>query len=205
MSKFPIIHRDIIQGTEDWFKVRSGKLTASHGTAIANKKAGLKTYIEDIVLNMFIEREHFENKHTKRGNELEPIARMKYEWETGNKVEEVGFVQYCDFSGFSPDGLIGDKGGLEIKCRNDTKHLRLLRGGKMDSSTMWQIQLSLLMSGRDWWDFASYNKNFKQSILIRRVEPIPAKIEELKSGLELGIKLLKEALNDETIKTELNG
>jgi hypothetical protein len=211
MSKFPIIHRDIIQGSEEWHNIRRGKLTASHATAIANKKAGLKTYIENIILNMFIEREHFENEHTKRGNELEPVARLKYEFETGNKVEEVGFVQYCDYSGFSPDGLINAKdnkneeedGGLEIKCRNNSKHLKLLRGGKIESSTMWQIQQSLFMSKRKWWDFVSYNKNFKQSIVIRRIFPDEEKFKEIETGLELGINLLKEALKEEVIKKEL--
>lgn len=205
MNKFPIIHKDIIQGTEEWHELRRGKLTASHATAIANKKSGLNTYIEDIIESLICEREHFENEHTRRGNELEPIARIKYEFETGSRVEEVGFVQYCEFSGFSPDGLIGEDGGLEIKCRNNKKHLRLLRGGKIESSTIWQIQQSLFMSGRKWWDFVSYNKNFKQSIFIKRIYPDPQKFEEIKTGLELGIKLLKSSLSEDAIKTELNG
>ena len=195
---------NVEQGSPEWFELRKGKLTASHGTAIGNSGKGLLTYVDNIILAMFIDKEFKDSKDTLRGKELEPFARIKYEFETGNVVKEVGFIEHCSFSGCSPDGLIGEDGGLEIKCRNDPKHLKLLLGGSISSDTIWQIQMCLLVTGRKWWDFASYNPNFKQSIVLRKVLPDVAKMEALSKGIEKGKLLIQEALNNEAIKVELN-
>ena len=199
------IYKDLIQGSDEWIELRSRKLTASHATAIASNGAGLKTYVSDIIETLIFGQSFKGSKDTERGHLLEPIARIKYEFETGRKVDEVGFVERCNYSGASPDGLIfGEKKGIEIKARNNKKHLALIRGGKISSSTIWQIQMSMLCTGFDRWDFVSYNKDFKKSILIREVKRDEAKIEKLIKGLDSGILMLKEALNDPAVKFELN-
>lgn len=200
-----LIH-NVEQGSPEWHEVRKGKLTASHATAIGNNGAGLKTYVEDIILNMFIEKEFKDSKDTIRGKELEPFARIAYEFETGNTVEEVGFIENCPFSGCSPDGLMRSiKKGLEIKCRNNSKHYRILKTGKVSSDTIWQMNMNMLVTGYESWDFVSYNPNFKQSIFIKEFKRDETKIEKLKIGIENGIKMLKEELNNEVVKIEING
>lgn len=52
------------------------------------------------------ERENYSNEHTDRGNELEPQARSLYELENMVKVETVSFIEYNEYIGCSPDGLI---------------------------------------------------------------------------------------------------
>ena len=201
------IHYDIIQGTDEWFKLKELKLSASHATAIGANGKGLITNVNDKVLNLINPAEHFTNKDMERGNELEPIARAKYEFERMVNVIEVGFIERCEYSGISPDGLVDQDpegpGGIEIKARNNAKHFALLRGGPIESSTRNQIQFSLLISKRKWWDFVSYNPNFKQSIEIRRLYPDLAYHEKLEIGLENGIKMLKELLDDPIVKQEL--
>jgi len=60
------------QGTEEWFEIRKGVLTASSATAIGNQGAGLKTYVKKLVLDLVVppEENHFVSKHIERGNEL---------------------------------------------------------------------------------------------------------------------------------------
>jgi len=199
------IHR-MEQGSDEWKAVRKGKLTASNATAIGNNGAGLKTYIKKIILNLVAEQPFKGSKDTERGHELEPIARLKYELETGETVDEVGFLEHCPFSGCSPDGLIlGKKKGLEIKCRNDEKHLDILMTGKIASSTIWQMNMCMLVTGFESWVFVAYNPNFKQSLFTKEYQRDEAKIEKLKKGLENGIELLKESLDNEAVKKELNG
>ncbi len=203
------IHKDLLQGTDEWFELKKLKLSASHATAIGNAGKGLDTYIRTMVLDYILpNREKYTGKDMDRGNELEDSARIKYEFERNTVVTEVGFIEHCNNSGCSPDGLVDEneegKGGIEIKARNDEKHFALLAGyDKVDSSTIWQMNMSMFISKRKWWDFISYNPNFKQSIYIERFYPDPIKQEKIKNGLEIGIKKLKELLNKEVTKNEL--
>jgi len=89
-----VIYDKIEQGTEEWFSVRKGRMTASCARAIGNNGKGLETYILELVADYYStgEKEQYTNEHIERGNELEPIARSVYELETGRKVDEVGFI-----------------------------------------------------------------------------------------------------------------
>lgn len=194
----------MLQGSDEWHIMRGGKLTGSHATAIGNNGKGLKTYVDDIIENLCTDTVFITNKDTERGHELEPIARIKYEFETGYTVKEVGFIEHTKYCGISPDGLIvGMKKGLEIKARNYKKHMALLRTGKVDSGTIWQMQMGMLVSGCDTWDFVSYNKDFHQSIYLKTFERDEVKIQKLIKGIEAGTEMIKEALSDPIVKKEI--
>ena len=198
------IHRDIIQGTEEWHDLRKGKMTGSKASAIASQGKGLETYVKQIVIGMFAERKSFTNEAMERGHELEPIGRMAYELQNGVDVEEVGFITHNEFVGYSPDGLVGEDGLIEHKARNNEIHFDLLMNGKVDSSTIWQMQFGMLIAKRKWCDFVCYNPNFKQSLFVQRFYPDPEKQDKIKKGIFLGTKKLKELLENPIIKTEIN-
>lgn len=192
------------QGTPEWFEVRRLKMTASHGTEVGNAGKGLETYINYLVLQEIVPEEPgYTSKDMERGNMLEPIARTKYEYEWGVEVEEVGFVERCEHSGCSPDGMVGDEGLVEIKARNDAKHFQLLRTDVIDSATRWQIQFQLLVCKRAWCDFISYNPNFDQSLYVQRVFVDEKREEMLKHGILTGKKMLEKLLTDPVVKREL--
>lgn len=188
--------KDLIQGSEEWFNARKGKMTASHAQAIGNCGKGLDTYIVELMAEYYSsgEKEQYSNKHTERGNELEPLARSMYEFETGNTVEQVGFILMNDYVGASPDGLVGEDGLIEIKCVDDVSYLKHLLGGEkeVDSKYKWQVQMQMLVTGRKWVDLVVYNPNFKKSMLIFRMTPNQEQIEDLKTGFEIGIKRIEE-------------
>ena len=201
-----IIH-NFEQQSPEWFAFKKGKMGASKADAIANCGAGLKTLCKNIVKDMIVEKEHYTNADIERGNELEPIARLKYEFERGVKVHECGLFEYNDYVVCSPDGYILEEdkiiGGTEIKAKNNDKHLDLLLGGKFDSVNYWQCFMTLLISGAEWWDLCSYNPNFKKSLFVERVYPDEKKFSELLKGFEMGEKLIKEYLENENIINEL--
>ena len=184
------------QLSEEWFNSRVGHMTGSHAQAIANCGKGLDTYIRKTMSEVYSsgERENFSNKHTDRGNELEPIARNIYELETGNDVKQVGFIKHNNYVMCSPDGLIDDDGGIEIKCIDDFGYFNLLLDEKIDTKYIWQIQMNLLISKRKWWDFVVYNPNFKKSIIIQRILPDKEKFAKLEQGLIEGEKQIKSIL-----------
>lgn len=191
------IYRDVEQGSEDWFKMRLWKMTASNATAIWNCGKGLDSYIIEMMAESYSagEKERYTNEHTERWHELEWQARSIYELENDVKVDQVSFIEYNDFIGCSPDGLIGEEWGLEIKCPSDVKFFKMLLDGtekSIDSDYIWQVQHTLWVTKRKWWDLAFYNCNYEQSLIIFRITPDPEKFAKLEAGFQIGIAKIRE-------------
>lgn len=187
------------QNTPEWYAVRLGKLTASKAQAIGNLSKGLETLCWEKAAEILTGQlpEQVESEDIKRGHELEDEARTMYTLETGNVVEQVGFVEYSEYAGASPDGLVGADGLIEIKCKNAVNHLKMLAERRPDSQYMWQMQMQMLVTGRKWCDFVSYNKDFgDKSLIIVRVEADEHLQEKLKQGIEQGTKRIKEILSE---------
>lgn len=188
------LHKEIKQGTPEWHEMRKGKLTASNAQAIAANGKGLESYIIAMLAEKYSNnREKYTNSDMERGMELEEQARMTYEIEN-EKVEEVGFIETDEYVGCSPDGLIGDEGGLEIKCVNDVNFFKLLVDGQkaIDAKYLWQVQMCLLVSERKWWDLAVYNPNFDNNLIVFRSVKDLAMQEKLIIGIEKGKRLIGE-------------
>jgi putative phage-type endonuclease len=189
-----------IQGSDEWFKYRLGKLTASEAQAISANGAGLKTLVNKLVAERLTGKAEngYTNADMERGKELEDEARNAYELETGNTVTKVGFCKLDEDTGSSPDGLIGENGGLEIKCYKDSSFVDYMFTQKIDTGYEWQCQFNMFVTERDWWDFAVYNPNFKKSLIIKRINRDDQAIEKIKAGIETGkamIKAMMEKLN----------
>lgn len=194
MTTRDLIIHDVEQGSPEWHALREGRMTASHAQAIASAGAGLETYVFDMMARAFssADREFFSNEHTDRGHELEPLARKAYELEYNTEVEEVGFVEVSPYLGFSPDGFVGKDGGIETKCKEDKRFLKHLYYGEseIESAYIWQVQMTLLLSGRKWWDLVFYNPNFKETMIVHRIYPDAAKFAKLEVGFKKGAALI---------------
>ena len=188
------IYNNILQLSQEWFRIRQKRMTASHGQAISACGAGLKTYIEKIMQEYYSEAEpeHFSNRHTDRGNELENQAGMVYSFEKNIAVKKIGFVTHSEYIGCSPDLFAGDDGLCEIKCLADKGHFNLILGGKPESKYVWQSQCQMLICGKQWCDLTHYNTNFKQNLLVYRILPDEKKFNKLRKGFEAGEKMIKE-------------
>jgi hypothetical protein len=96
-----------------------------------------------------------------RGIDSEPYARDLYaEHCTKEPVIEAGFMvrNFEAFSiGYSPDGLVGDDGLIEIKAPRQKGHLSTVVNAEVPAQHMAQLQTGLLVAGREWIDFVSYN------------------------------------------------
>lgn len=192
-----IIHKNIEQRSLEWYKLRASKFTGSDFYIVMGKKGTTRT---NLILkkaceriNGYIEEETYTNKDIQRGIELEPKARLLYELKTNNKVEEIAFCELDDFTGCSPDGLVGNDGILEIKSPKDTIYLERCITGEIPQEYMIQMQFNMYVLNRKWCDFVNYNENFKDKpILIQRVERDEEMIENIKVKLEEA----KQEVND---------
>ena len=188
---------DVEQGTEEWLQARLGVPTASNYskvvTSTGKPSAQADKYINDLVAQKLTGEipEMFKSDAMQRGNELEPQARAYYEFMTDNVVEEVGLILNYDGAGCSPDGLIGDDGGLEIKCPLGATHVSYLRANKLPTEYVQQVQGCMYITGRSWWDFVSFHPDMESMII--RVE----RDDEFIEKLDVQMKALLQTINDE--------
>jgi len=169
------------QRTDSWFAARAGKVTAS---AIYKVMARTKTgwgadranYMAQLVSERLTGRsaDSFSNSAMQWGIDTEPQARAMYELETGQGVIECGFFDHPEIamSGASPDGLIGEKGLIEIKCPNTATHIATLRGAEIEGKYIKQMQWQMACTGTDWCDFVSFDPRLpdEMQMHVRRIE-----------------------------------
>ena len=156
---------NILQGSEEWFAIRCGKVTASRISDVMAKvksgeAAGRKNYRTQLIVERLtgIVEKGFSNAHMERGTALEPYAREAYELYSGSIVEQIAFVDHpiIAMSGASPDGLVDTEGSIEIKCPTPANHLEYILDDKVPSKYMPQMAWQKLCTGRQWVDFVSY-------------------------------------------------
>lgn len=193
----------IDQRSEAWFAERAGKITASRmsdvmlerdrepyksgprkGQAKPPPKA-LTDYAYQLAAERLTGRPRKQIKAAalQWGQDIEPAAVAAYQAETGEIVTLCGFVQHPehDFVGASPDFLVGNEGGGEIKSPESSEvHLETLLCG-LPPEHIEQIQGGLWVTGRQWWDFVSYHPDFPADlrIYIQRIDRDDQFIEKL--------------------------
>jgi len=189
------IYHDLKQGSDEWLKIRLGKFGSTDAQAVASNSRGLTTKVYEKVAELIIgqPKEQYTNADMERGNELEGMARSAYEIETSRIVKQVGYVEIDSYTGGSPDGLVGNDGGIEIKCPSDANFIRFDYTRKINSGYIWQMLHLLLITERKWWDFVVFNEKLNKIIIIR-IERNEDKIEKLRVGLESGIDQIKKVL-----------
>lgn len=160
---------DIDQNTDEWFQMRSGKLTSSKlGVVMANFGKAFGDPAKKYAVNIAVEQitgvpieSGYSNDHMARGHEQEPIARSLYEDETFCTVKNGGFFEN-GLIGCSPDGL-PDNGVIEIKSVIPSVHYANLKRQSFDPAYKWQCIGNLMFTAREWLDFVSYCAGFPES------------------------------------------
>lgn len=200
----------MIQGSEEWFAARLGKVTASRmADLMARTKTGYGAGRANYMAELICERltgmaaERFQNAAMQWGTDTEPQARAAYEFMTGNDVVEVGFVDHpnIEMAGASPDGLVGADGLLEIKCPNTATHIDTLLSGAVPDKYRKQMLWQIACTGRQWCDFVSFDPRLPADLqmftarIVPETDEIPTMEDEVKtfiSELESKINALRE-------------
>lgn len=191
----------IFQRTPEWYAAKLGKLSASRFAEILPLKSGgwgkpRAKYMEQIVAERLTGHRKdapYVWSLEQRGN-MEPEARVAYSYFTDTDVDLVGFVDHPTIKmfGASPDGLIDEDGGLEIKCLDADTHVRLLSG---DDSPIWdylpQMDSGMACTGRSWWDFLSYSP-FMPGPLKVFIRRIPRDNDRIAKREEAAVQFLGE-------------
>jgi putative phage-type endonuclease len=191
----------MIQGSEEWFNAKRGFVGASViADVMAKGKNGAEAATRrNLKARIVAERltgqspESFTSAAIQHGIEHEPIARALYEVSRDVDVEQVGFILHPEIrmTGASPDGLIGDKGLIEIKCPNTANHIDYLLGGTAPAEYHRQMLWQMECTGREWCDFVSYDPRMPDDmqLFVVRFLRDDDRIKEMREGV---IKFLEE-------------
>lgn len=165
----------IAQRTEEWFKLRTGRLTAS----VIGSVMGTSPFMsrEKLMLKMIKEyqtgeTESFDNPATAWGTFNEDGAVSEFEMLTGLKVEPAPFMLYGDYMGASPDGYVSDGSIIEIKCpygiRNDAEPT--FKTAKEQPQYYAQMQMQMLASTTSKCHFFQWTVNGNSYEVVKRDE-----------------------------------
>lgn len=185
------------QNSLEWHEIRRGKFTCStlSDLFMDKKTKGYNEAINKVVFERLTGEtpESYINDYMRRGSELEPFAREKYELETFNNVEQVGFIEYSDWFGYSPDGLIGEDGSIEIKCPKFSTLIDFALTKRIPKEYFYQMQGGLLASERKWCDFVMFHS--KMQLIIERVYRDENTIKEIERVLAESIEETTKRIN----------
>jgi hypothetical protein len=156
---------DCEQGSPEWFAARLGLPTASEFATVMRAKGKgengdsltRRTYLNKLAGEIITGEpmENYTNNHMERGHEQEDEARKLYAFLNGVEPHRVGFI-VNGRKGCSPDSLIGNDGGLEIKSALPHVQIARLLKGALPAEHKAQVQGNIWVAEREWWDFASY-------------------------------------------------
>lgn len=172
--------KDIEQGSAEWHDARRGIITAStmkHFITAKTMKIANNDTSRNMAMQLLAERitgrteETYASYDMEMGHVKEPVARQHYA-DNYSPVEQVAFMVRTERGvrvGYSPDGLVGDDGAIEIKCPKPKEHLATIINGTMPTEYVPQVQTGLWVSGREWVDFVSFNPGMP--LYVHRVFP----------------------------------
>lgn len=215
MNKHYKVFDQFEQNTPPWEFVRLGIITASEFALVNRRGVGGKG--PSLTRERRVNGCAFElmtgvrpdtwqgNKYTERGNAQEAEALELYcdiRLE-GQAVERPAFIRRDDLqAGASPDALVGEDGGVEIKTMSGDSFVKLLRNPGVPPEHVPQLQGSLLITGRKWWDLVVYSPPLAPYIV--RVLPDLEYQRELREGIKTfnaEVESVVMQLQGETIKT----
>jgi hypothetical protein len=179
------------QKSLDWWNLRRGIPTASAFDRILTPAKGQPSAQQDeYIAELIAERSEFSppfvvpdggfvSDEMTEGIRREPEARNWYAMQTDGDVRQVGFVlSACGRFGASPDGLVGEDGGLELKNPSAKTHVKYLLKGTLPVEYKCQLHGSLIVTGRKWWSFVSYCPGFAPLHLRIEADDFTAKLRD---------------------------
>lgn len=188
---------DCEQNSDAWRLARLGLPTASmFSTVLAKGRDGIsasltrRTYLMKLAGEILTGEpcENYTNQHMERGHQMEAEARDLYGFVNDAPLHRVGFVKRGTV-GCSPDSLIGEDGGLEVKTALPHILGEYLLADRFPAEHRAQCQGNMLVTERKWWDIAVYYP--KMPLFVKRLE----RDEEYITGLQVGLEAFQKELD----------
>lgn len=183
---------DCQQGSQEWYTARMGVVTASDADCLVTPKWKIKeggavdTYMHKKLAEKLLNwsPDQLNTFPMDQGKLIETVAVPWFEFEYETPVKRVGFCYNEELRcGCSPDGLLENGTGLEIKSPQPPAHIAYLLDGKVPDCYLPQVHFSMLVTGAHQWAFVSYSMQLPPLVIrVERDEAIQAALREALSG-----------------------
>lgn len=197
---------DVEQGSQEWKLARLGLVSASRFKDVMTEPRSKSAEMSDTAYSYMCEliaeivtgeQSEIKGAALEWGTINEPEARDLYDMIYAD-VQEAGLILHDSRRyGASPDGLIGDDGMIEIKCPyNSTNHVKTVLSGDVPKEHIPQIQGNLMVNGRQWCDFISFDPRIsgKGRFFVKRVYRDDEYIGKMQDKIENFIKKMDAAM-----------
>lgn len=182
------------QGSDRWLASRLGVITASRASDLIATGRGGKgvgasrtTYLYELVGEVAtgMQKDQGKFKQTEYGHMHEDTAREIFAFDMGLPVTTIPIV-FGDVAmryACSPDGLVDEQSGLELKCPFTTEvFLRFLLDGEIKPEYVTQCQFSMFVTGLPYWHFGNYDPRMKKmgfhAVTLERDEALMATFKD---------------------------
>ncbi len=194
------------QQSEQWFKDRLGKVTASRLNDVVSRlkngdeSSARANYKSQLICERLTGqiKDQFSTQDMRWGAECEAFARSSYEVEKGTIIEQIGFVPHpsIEMCGASPDGIVCD-GTIEIKCLTTKNHIDVLLTQKVPDEFINQIQWQMACTNKNWCDFVAFDPRLPEPLqmFIQRIERDNDKIKQLEEETIIFLCEIDEKIN----------
>lgn len=193
---------DIEQGTPEWLALRLGIATASEldcllvsGKHPTGFGVAAFTYMDQLIGERITEEAAelpFQTKATIRGHEQEGVAQSLYEAREEVEIQKVGIILNHSI-GYSPDGLVGNDGLIEIKTKLPKFQVGIILAGEIPKEHVAQCQGGLWASDREWIDFISYWPGMP--LFVKRAHRDEAMIRKIAERVKSFYEIMDERMN----------
>jgi len=168
-----IVIDDVKQGSDSWFKLKLGIPGSSSFDKIITTTGAISKQRTDYLYKLSAEiltgnhEETYQSAAMTEGLNREDESRALYEMITDTTVQQVGVIFKDEQRRFlcSPDGIVNNEWGFEMKNVLPKTQVGYLMGNKLPTQYICQVQGSLLVTGFDRWDFFSYSPGLKPLII----------------------------------------
>lgn len=167
-------HETHPQGGIEWGMLRAGIATASELDAIVTPKFqvktgdGFKTFVANKVAEAW-QGYPIPVKQSfamEQGTIVEPEVLNWCQFTLDLSIRRVGFITTDDGKvGCSPDGLLGEKSGIEIKSPGASNQTKYVLNGILPEDYEHQVHGCMYVTGFDSWAFCSYRRGFPHLFL----------------------------------------
>jgi exodeoxyribonuclease (lambda-induced) len=190
------------QRSTEWFEARRGKVTASNfGKILTKAKTGnglsktAQSYLETIITELMTgQSKELKSESVQWGINQEANAIYEFEKRRFVEVQKADFIRYTGtnellrkYVGCSPDGLIDDDGGVEVKCMDSENYIHMmLNQDEIKKFHFAQMQGCMFVTGRKYWEYVLYDPRVidqERQMTIIRVERDETYIRNLEMKL----------------------
>jgi hypothetical protein len=160
---------DIEQGSQQWKDEKLGVISGTRAHDLMSSNTTRRTLTATLIRELVTAdtKATHQTPAMRRGLDAEPEAASYYSVFYDETVTNQSAYLESDFSPMaacSPDGLVGEEGGVEFKRLDEVNHIKIMLGAPPEKKYVMQCHWAMFITGRSWWDLCFFCETLPDSM-----------------------------------------